>query len=429
MNALALDRSARQAHPVQQDPSVGSAVGGFAAVSNQSIDRILLAVREHLGTDIAFVSRYVENHEKELTHVSSDLELPMGPGYRDSRDDSYCWHIAQGRLPQLIQDPADHPFTQSLAITDLLPVGCHLNVPIKLSDGTIYGSFCCLSRKPDRSMTERDLGVLKAFATLATEQIENSLQTDAELEVKHRDVQTLLDKKAITILHQAIVDMASSRPVGVECLARFPNSGPHGPDKWFNDAAEVGLGVELEMLAIKVALETTRYLPRDVYASINASPQTILSGELETLLPAYAGRPLVIELTEHQEVEDFAKLKQRLDALRPYARVAIDDVGAGYSGMRHLVDLKPDLLKLDMTLTRDIHRDVARQALTTAMVRFARDIGAKLVAEGVECAEEREALVDLKVDLGQGYFFARPMPVVNSALMAFDGSIARPLQP
>ena len=391
-----------------------SSVAGFERIEYGSIDRILKSVRQHLGTEIAFVSRYVEGHQKELTHVDSDVELPMGPGFRDSRDDSYCWHIAQGRLPQLIQDPADHPFTKTMAITDFLPVGCHLNVPLKLSDGTIYGSFCCLSRKPDRSMTERDLDILKAFATLAVEQIEQSLEKDEHSKVAKTAIREVINRDAITILHQPIVNVENGRPVGAECLARFPDAENRGPDVWFDMAAQVGLGLELELHAIKAGLETSRHLPKSAYLSVNASPETIMSGGLEGILAPYADRQIIVEVTEHNEIDDYGELKKQLAQIKKYARIAIDDVGAGYAGLRHLVDLQPDLLKLDMSLTRDIHKDVARQALTTAMVHFAKDIGAKLVAEGIECEEERETPARLGVAFGQGYLFARPMPVVAS---------------
>lgn len=394
---------------------VHSAPGRYQPIEDKSIDRILKAVREHLGTEIAFVSRYVENHEKELTHVDSDLELPMGPGYRDSREDSYCWHIAQGRLPQLIQDPADHEFTQSIAITHMLPVGCHLNVPLKLEDGTIYGSFCCLSRKPDRSMNQRDLGVLQAFATLAAEHIERNLEASERSAASESAIKQLIENQGLQVLQQPIVAIENGRPVGAECLARFPDAAKRGPDKWFAEAAAVNMGVELELLAIEAGLQTINHMPRSAYLSINASPDTVLSGALERLLPKFEGRSIVVELTEHDEVHDFEALKAALLRLKPFARIAIDDVGAGYSGLRHLVDLAPDLLKLDMSLTRDIHKDVARQALTSAMVHFAKDIGAKLVAEGIECEEERAVLERLGVDYGQGYFFARPMPVVAAA--------------
>ncbi|MFU7529484.1 EAL domain-containing protein [Qipengyuania sp. ASV99] len=398
-----------------EDFALAPAVGGFERVDDQSVDRILKAVRQHLGTEIAFVSRYVENFEKELTHIDADIELPMGPGYRDSRNDSYCWHIAEGRLPQLIQDPADFPFTQSLAITDMLPVGCHLNVPLRLSDGSLYGSFCCLSRKPDRSMTERDLGVLKAFAALAAEQIERSVESSAQSRNQKSAIQKVLDTGHVTILHQPIVALKNGHPVGVECLARFPDAAERGPDRWFAEAAGLGLGPDLELLAIQSGLATINHLPADAYLSVNASPETIMSGLLDKVVYKYSSRKLAIEVTEHEKVDDFGKLKECLARLSPFARIAIDDVGAGYSGLRHLVELKPSLLKLDMSLTRDIHTDLARQALATAMVHFAREIGAKLVAEGIEREEERVVLAELGVDYGQGFFFARPMPVVASA--------------
>ncbi len=406
-NALKIDA----VEPISPAPAIAK----FEQIDDASIGRILKAVRQHLGTEIAFVSRYVENHEKELTHVDSDLDLPMGPGFRDSREDSYCWHIAEGRLPQLIHDPADHPFTQTIGITEFLPVGCHLNVPLKLSDGTIYGSFCCLSRQPDRSMTERDLDVLKAFSALAVEQIERTLETDEKLDATRKAVRAVIENNGLQILQQPIVAIGDGKPVGVECLARFPDAEKRGPDKWFEDAAEVNLGLELELLAIDRGLETMSHHPKGAYLSVNASPETVLSGALEERLSKIEGRQIVIELTEHHQVDDFSALKESLDRLRPYARIAIDDVGAGYSGLRHLVDLQPDLLKLDMSLTRDIHTDVARQALTGAMVHFASEIGAKLVAEGIECEEERKKLAELGVEYAQGYFFARPMPTIAAA--------------
>ncbi|MEW4448071.1 EAL domain-containing protein [Qipengyuania sp. JC766] len=381
-------------------------------LQNASVDRILRAVREHLGTEIAFVSRYLEGGMKELTHVDSDLDLPMGPGFVDPRENSYCWHIAEGRLPELIQDPADHPFTATMAITEFLPVGCHLNTPLRLSDGTIYGSFCCLSRTPDRSMTERDLGVLRAFAALAVEQIELTLETDQRAVIVREAIDAVIAASAVTILQQPIHSLATGHPVGAECLSRFPDAAERGPDCWFDEAAEVGLGVELEMLAFRSALATARHVPSDCYLSINASPDAILSGEVLRAIDAIPGRNIVVEVTEHQAIPDFVEMKAALDKLRGHARIAIDDVGAGYAGMRHLVDLEPDLLKLDMSLARDVHKDRARRALVSAMVAFAGSIGAKLVAEGVECAEEAAVLAELGVDYAQGYHFARPMPVV-----------------
>ena len=377
-----------------------------------AIERILASVRGHLGVEIAFVSRYVEGAQRELTHVSTDLDLPMGPGFREDRDASYCWHILNGRLPELIRDPADHPFAAGLAITDFLPVGCHLNTPLRLSDGTVWGSFCALSRQPDHSMTERDLAILKSFASLAGERIESALEHSIRHEQAHERVSAMLDGQAISVFQQPIHDLASGLPLGVECLARFPNTNRRGPEAWFEDAALVGLSTALEMTAVRCALDTLSQLPQGFYAAINASPRTILTGELLRALEGHGPADLVIEVTETEQVDDYPALFAALDALRAHARIAIDDVGTGYAGLRHVIDLKPDILKLDMAITRDIHADPARRAITAAMVQFAREIGCKLVAEGIESQAELDVLRELGVDCGQGYLFARPLPVV-----------------
>lgn len=387
--------------------------------SGERIDRILDAVRQHLGMEIAFVTRFV-GEERELLNVRSDLDLPMGPGYREPKEDGYCWHVAQGRLPELIQDPKDHPFTDKFAITHMLPVGCHLNVPLRLSDGSLYGSFCALSRTPDRSMTPRDLGVLRAFAELAIEQIEDNLDTEVRREALETSIGRVIVDGHLTILHQPIHRLATGRPVGVECLARFPDAAKRGPDKWFAEAVEIGRGVELEMLAVRRALETLAHVPSGFYASVNVSPETVLSGALLEVLEDGSPKKLVIEVTEHNRVDDYALLKAALAPLRPHARIAIDDVGAGYAGLRHLVDLEPDILKLDMSLTRDLHRDPARLALAGALVSFADAIGASLVAEGVETAEERDALAEMGVELAQGWFYSRAMPVVAAQQMLLE---------
>lgn len=383
------------------------------SVSTDRIDRILETCRRHLGMEIAFVGRYVDE-DRELMRVSADIELPMGSGFREPRENSYCWHILEGRLPEMIQDAADHPFAQTLAITEMLPVGCHLDIPLRLSDGSLFGSFCALSRQPDRTITKRDMGVLQAFAQLAAEHIEATLDDDVRHAALSKRIGETIETGNVTIVHQPIHTLGNGRPVGVECLARFPDAEQRGPDLWFNEAAEIGLGLELELLAVRNALATLPYVPKHCYMTVNASPETVLSGQLEKVLDQGDRKRLVIEITEHHKVVDFARLAQMLDKLKPKARIAIDDVGAGYAGLRHIVDLAPDILKLDMSLTRDIHISPARRALTSAMVEFSREIGCVLVAEGIEVRKERETLSRLGVTHGQGYFYSRPLPVVKA---------------
>ncbi len=381
-------------------------------VNDPAIDRILAAVRGHLGVEIAFVSRYVEGEARELTHVSTDLDLPMGPGFREPREDSYCWHILNGRLPELIQDPADFPLTQQLAITGFLPVGCHINTPLRLADGTVWGSFCALGRQPDRSMNARDLAILKSFAGLAAERIESALEGEMRNSEARARVESMLDGHGVSTFQQPIIALATGRAVGVECLSRFPDLTKRGPEAWFDDAALVGLGKELEMTAVRCALDSLGHIPEGIYATINVSPQTVASGALRELLETVEARNLVIEITEHCQVDDFDELAREIAALREFARIAIDDVGTGYSGLRHIVDLQPDILKMDMVLTRGIEADPARKAMTAALVQLAREIGCTLVAEGIETEHEARVMKRLGVDCGQGYLYSRPLPVV-----------------
>ena len=395
-----------------------------AELSSSHIDRILNTARDHLGMEIAFISRYVEGDEREFTHISTDLPVPHKPGFREPKEESFCFHVLEGRLPGLIHDASDHPLAQTLPITNALPVGCHLNVPMRFSDGQIYGSFCALSRSPDRSITERDMGVLSAFASLAIESIERDQGDDLRLARSRERVSSVIADRALDIVHQPIFDLQSRKPVGVECLSRFPDRGQRGPDAWFADAEDVGLGIDLEMLAVEQALATLDAVPPGMYATVNVSPQAVLSGRLHPLLPVDCRERLVIEVTEHAQVPDYDELKRALLSLQRNVRIAIDDVGAGYAGLRHIVDLSPDILKLDMTLTRDIHLDAARDALTGAMVRLAAKIGATLVAEGIETAEEADCLTKLGAGFGQGYFFARPMPVGEARELMLEAGSA-----
>jgi EAL domain-containing protein (putative c-di-GMP-specific phosphodiesterase class I) len=391
-------------------------LGGFLSAQSAAgpegrspVDAILDAVRQHLGMEIAFASRYVGDR-REFTHISTDLPLPHRPGDGDPKEDSYCWHILHGRLPELIHNAADLPFAQTLPITGALPVGCHMDIPLRLRDGSVYGSFCCLSRNADYSLTGRDLATMRAFADLAVTQIE--MELDA-VRSRTETVSRISDAIAAgqpAVAMQPIHNLATGAPIGVEALARFP--GGASPDRWFADASAAGLGVVLELAAVDAAMGALPYVPAPAYLAVNASPDLIISGRLEELVAAAPKGRMVVEITEHEQVANYVALRSALAPLKDYCRIAIDDVGAGYSGLRHILDLGPDILKLDMSLTRDVDRDPARRALIRAMVDFAGTIACSLVAEGIERPGELEVLRDLGVAAGQGWHFSRALPPV-----------------
>jgi EAL domain-containing protein (putative c-di-GMP-specific phosphodiesterase class I) len=236
---------------------------------------------------------------------------------------------------------------------------------------------------------------------------------DRRLAEQHRQrverVDAVLSGGALTMVHQPIAHLATGEIMGVEALARFDCKPRRPPNLWFDEAAAVGRGPELELAAIHAALSQLHRFPRDTFMSVNASPATAAAPGLARLLERFPAHRVVLELTEHSRVDDYEPLVAALQALRKRgARLAVDDAGAGYSSLRHILRLRPDILKLDTALTRGIDADPTRRALGTALVTFAGEIGAVLIAEGIETSTELLALRDLGVAWGQGYHLAHP---------------------
>ena len=227
--------------------------------------------------------------------------------------------------------------------------------------------------------------------------------------------------EGLTMVFQPIVDLRAGEIAGLEALSRFAAEPRRGPDMWFAEAAEAGLQTDLEVAAARAALAELDRLPREAYLSVNLSPETTLSPKFRELLPGIGRERIVVEITEHAPVEDYEALAEALRPLRGGGgRLAVDDAGAGFASLRHILRLGPDIIKLDVSLTRGIDADEASQALAGALVTFASRIGATIVAEGIETPEELEALRELGVTHGQGYHLARPatLPLEDALLSA-----------
>jgi EAL domain-containing protein (putative c-di-GMP-specific phosphodiesterase class I)/CheY-like chemotaxis protein len=220
-------------------------------------------------------------------------------------------------------------------------------------------------------------------------------------------IQTVIERGGIHPVYQPIVDLGRGRVTGVEALARFDTGMPL---QWFEEAGDVGLREELEASAVAVALAGLPALPIDAYLSLNLSPSTLLRRDLARLLDAVPLERIVIEMTEHAPVGDYEALNRALQPLRDGGvRVAVDDAGAGFASLRHILLLVPDIIKLDISLTRGIDADRPRRALSCALVAFARETSTTIVAEGIETAAELRTLKEIGVTQGQGFLIARPM--------------------
>ncbi|HTU68603.1 MAG TPA: EAL domain-containing protein [Steroidobacteraceae bacterium] len=388
-------------------------------IGTEAVDKVVHAIRDHLDMDVAFVSEF-RARDRVFRHVDARDRTPIRPGDAAPLENGYCQRVVDGRLPELMPDTARVGAAVALPETAAIPIGAHLSVPIRLADGRVFGTLCCFSFAPDPSLGERDLKMIRVFAELLADQIDRDMEGQREQTARMERITIAIGSEQPTIVYQPIFDIATRRIAGFESLSRF-NVEPHQPpDRWFADAAQVGMGTELELAAIRAALRGLPSMPADTYLSVNCSPQTILSPGLALLLDGVDLARVVLEITEHDFIDDYPTLLAALKPLRAGGLcVAIDDAGAGYASLRHVLNIQPEMIKLDVSLTRNIDSDPMRRALASALIAFARESKARIVAEGIETAAELDMLKRLGASCAQGYFLARPMPLKDALRQPF----------
>ena len=245
-------------------------------------------------------------------------------------------------------------------------------------------------------------------------------------------VERLCEPGIVQAFVQPGVRTADQLVVGYEALARMPVQPERPPDWWLARADDVGLRSQLEIACLRAAI-TLGPTPDDRLLFVNLSPSLLADPMALALLDELPDR-LVVELTEQEAVDDYGELRRDLAPwLARGVRIAIDDTGAGYSSLRHVIELTPDFLKLDRELVRDLDNDRNRRALVSAVAAFASEVGTSVIAEGVETATELDVLRDAEVDLVQGYLLARPgppwpvvPPTVASDRSSFKMTVVRP---
>ena len=392
---------------VKVDPSVAPLLSKF--VATKGVERTLRTIRKHLSMDVAFISSFRED-VRVMVSVDAGSEAPIQRGACISLNEGYCLQVVQGTLPHFIADAAAHPIAKNIPATAAIPIGSHLSVPIQLESGETYGTLCCFSYVAQPTLTEHHLQILQVFSEVLAERLDENLSEAREEATRADRIQFAMCSDAPRIVYQPLFDVASGRLTGVECLSRFDMTPARTPDIWFEEAFEVGLGVEFEMHAIEQALPALNVLPSGLAVAVNASPETVISGRLVAALRSVPLSRLVLEITEHATVSDYRKLEEALAPLRKAgARLAVDDAGAGYASMRHILNLKPEVIKLDMSLTRDIDVDPSKRALARGLISFGKEIGTQITAEGVETQGELAMLRRLGVDKVQGYLLGKPM--------------------
>jgi EAL domain-containing protein (putative c-di-GMP-specific phosphodiesterase class I) len=371
------------------------------------VDLAVAAAREHLDMDVSLLSEFRDGRQV-YRHLDGDavsfgIEADTGPPLAET----LCARVVAGTAPAVISDTAAEPAVSHLPLA--ADIGAYVGVPVRLPDGALYGTLCCLSRDPDPMLRDRDARFVEVLAAILGQELGHRR---AELEHRHalRDrVREVIRDGALSMAFQPIVSLADRRLAGVEALARMSIEPYRPPDEWFADAWEGGLGLELELLAARTALGHLERVPAHAYLSINASPETVASEDFAVLLRDCDRARVVIEVTEHAIAAHYDVLAAATRRLRATGvRFAVDDAGAGYAGLSHILRLGPDIVKLDRFLVTGVEHDAAREALAAAAAAFAARSRTQIVAEGVETAGEHARLRELGIGYAQGFHYARP---------------------
>ncbi|MEU4690372.1 EAL domain-containing protein [Actinoplanes sp. NPDC023714] len=392
-----------------------AATGRSGDASLAEVERLLDKVRAHLGMEVAWISAFGADELTvwAATGAVEQMRLPVGeeidlPG-------SFCARVLSGTLPGVVRDVRRHPIARDLDSATDLDIGSYAGVPWQSPDGTTAGMLCCASRHPDPTLDQQSVRYMNLIADLISEHMDGPLAARRHtVATARRAVQAVLDDEAVRMVFQPIVCLREGVTVGHEALARFEPATFSGPDRAFAAASLAGLGVPLELLALHKALQRLPDLPHGGYLAVNLSAEALLDAEVLDTLLAHAGPHLTVEITEHAQVTDYPLLTGMLDTLRRTGvRLSVDDAGAGYASLQHILRLRPDLIKLDISLVRDIDADRVKMALARSLNDFAEQIGASLIAEGIETASELSRLRSAGIAFGQGYHLARPGELIS----------------
>ncbi len=302
--------------------------------------------------------------------------------------------------------PYETGFGSSLRRVATSPLTAMAIVPMRTST-VMLGAIVVCTEVPDGvPFLAARLPTLESFGAVASALLAPSMVSRQRRGEVRGDLEAVLADGAFQPVFQPVIDLASGNIVGHEALTRF-HDGTR-PDRRFADADAVGLGLDLEAACLSAAIAASSKLPEGGWLSLNVSPALLLEQDsLRKCLHAHRG-PVVLEVTEHVAIENYAAISDAVASIGADVRLAVDDAGAGFASFRHILELRPDYVKLDIGLVRGIDHDDVRQALVAGIVYFSKKSGCRLIAEGIETPGERDQLRSLGVDLGQGYLLGRP---------------------
>ena len=403
---------------------------------------LLARVAAHLRRHDAWANIYAQRHDRRAATTRALCEVPVGIA-RETADEIARLLSDDHRHVAVVAFPADGgaltlaarnlastplpgpvlPADVALALRDRAARGPWVHRPAdagtdlgeralacapfyvssELVGVLVLGASTDAGPSPDAAADA--LGAAIDYAAIAAHLLAPGLADLGKRDVRRQELETILRERCFESVFQPIIDLETERAVGYEALTRFHNG--IRPDLVFAEAQAVGIGAELEMATIASVLEQACRLPKDTWVSVNVSPATICDDRFRRQLEGYPGL-LVLELTEHDRVDDYERVRRCMAEFADSVWLSVDDAGSGFASLQHILELDPDYIKLDRSWVMGIDHDVARQALVAGLGHFSDRFGCTLIAEGIETEDELATLRQLAAPLGQGFLLGIP---------------------
>jgi EAL domain-containing protein (putative c-di-GMP-specific phosphodiesterase class I)/DNA-binding response OmpR family regulator len=405
---------------LQVRSSVVAALGTLtlSAVPEEAAERIVAELSSRIDADFVSVAQVsIEGRMQELaTYNRIDGVQRGGEAFSADLAAYLLGRAREGPWVEDVRDPSPVAPTAALVAADTHLVA---SAPIH-AGGIIVGLFSIGAKTDDQQRSSAHAQLLASaidYARILEAVAGPSIAGRLDAAATRARLERILAAREFHMAVQPVVDLEMHVTVGYEALARFDDGV--APDLRFAEATRADLGNEFELAAVAAAVAGADALPTEAFLSVNLSPQTLISRTdvLRDML-ATSGREMVVELTEHVPIDDYAVVREAVDSLGERVVLAVDDAGAGYASLRHILELRPAFAKLDISLVRGIDADPLRQSLAAGLNYYALRTGCRLIAEGVETDAEAAALLELGIEFAQGYLFGRPEPLTGWRLGA-----------
>jgi EAL domain-containing protein (putative c-di-GMP-specific phosphodiesterase class I) len=403
----ALDVAVRRQHALSDERiALGRVLESLTprATIDETADAIAAALVTLPGINVGGVLEFHEGGLRILA-ISSPPEFPLRAGDRVSEAQGQRLLASSTRGPwaepaRLVTGPGQIEAGAGIGLA------ATVYAPMRSGD-TLIGLIGLGTSDPAVALhLIEDLPAAGEVAATATALLGPALLARREAADARGLIEAIIEDRAFIPVFQAISTLAGREVVAYEALTRFTDGVR--PDRHFANAIAVGLGVELELVTLEAAVRAAEKIPYDLWLNLNVSPMAVESGSRLSRILRLSHHSLILELTEHVAVADYGRLRAALKELRVPFRIAVDDAGAGYASMTHVVELGPSMVKLDISLVRGIDADPVRQALIAGMLFFSEKTDCRLLAEGIETEAELATLAKIGVPLGQGYLLGRP---------------------